>query len=268
LAVQDAALGSAARNETAGKYKEGATGYTFVKTVVPGTPWSLFIAAPNSQLFIAVNGTAHWLPWLILAGLSLLIALAAWLAIRLLSSRRRLAEVNRSLATAARTDALTGLTNRGHLTAQLDVLLADARGIGFPVCVLMIDIDHFKDLNDTFGHRAGDVALRHVAYRLSSSLRQGDLLGRWGGEEFLAVLPDTDMTQGMVVAERLCNLVAGTPIQVGDDGGLVAIHTSVGIAEFADDTVDTLVNRADLGLYEAKAAGRNTVRASARATAV
>ena len=129
----------------------------------------------------------------------------------------------------------------------------------------MIDVDHFKDLNDTFGHRAGDFALRHVAHRLNTSLRQGDLLARWGGEEFLAVLPDTDMKQGMVVAERLCNLVAGTPIEVGEDGGLVAIHTSVGIAEYADDTVDTLVDRADLGLYEAKAAGRNTVRASVRA---
>jgi len=130
------------------------------------------------------------------------------------------------------------------------------------VCVLMIDIDHFKNLNDTFGHRAGDFALRHVAHRLSTSLRQGDLLGRWGGEEFLAVLPDTDMTQGMVVAERLCNVVAGTPIKIGEDGGLVAIQTSVGIAAFADDTLDTLVDRADRGLYEAKAAGRNTVRAS------
>lgn len=263
LAVRDPALGTAAAGSNSGKYREGATSYTFVKTVVPGTPWSMFISAPTSQVFVAVNGTAHWLAWLILAGLSILVALAAWLAIRLLASRRRLADLNRTLATAARTDALTGLTNRAHLTSQLEVLLADARQQGFPVCVLMIDIDHFKNLNDTFGHRAGDFALRHVAYRLSTSLRQGDLLGRWGGEEFLAVLPDTDMTQGMVVAERLCNLVAGTPIEVGDDGGLVAIHTSVGIAEYADDTVDTLVDRADLGLYEAKAAGRNTVRASA-----
>ncbi len=264
LAVRDAALGTAAKQRGAGNYREGSTSYTFVKTAIPGTPWSMFIAAPTSQLFIAVDGTAHWLPWLILAGLSVLIAFAAWLAIRLLGSRRHLADLNRSLATAARTDALTGLTNRAHLTALLDQLLTDARQLGFPVCVLMIDIDHFKNLNDTFGHRAGDFALRHVAYRLSTSLRQGDLIGRWGGEEFLAVLPDTDMAQGMVVAERLCNLVAGTPIQVGEDGGLVAIHTSVGIAEFADDTVDTLVDRADLGLYDAKAAGRNTVRASVR----
>jgi len=268
LAARDAALGKAAAQSATGGYKEGSIDYTFVKTPVPGTPWSLFVAAPTSQVFIAVNGTGHWLPWLILGGLSLLIALAAWLAIRLLASRRRLADLNRTLATAARTDTLTGLTNRAHLTEQLELLLADAARQGFPVCVLMIDVDHFKDLNDTFGHRAGDLALRHVAHRLNTSLRQGDLLGRWGGEEFLAVLADTDMAQGMVVAERLRSLVADTPIEVGDDGGLVAIHTSVGIAEFADDTIDTLVDRADLGLYEAKAAGRNTVRASVRATAV
>jgi diguanylate cyclase (GGDEF)-like protein len=260
------ALGSAAVKTSTGAYLYGSTRYTYVMTPIPGTPWSYVIAAPTSGVDVSLNGSSHWLPWLILAGLSLLIAIAAWLTIRLLAGRRHLADLNTRLAILARTDKLTGLSNRLHLTEELEQLLTDARGLGFPVCVLMIDVDHFKDLNDTYGHRAGDVALRHVAHRLNTSLRNGDLLARWGGEEFLAVLPDTDMAQGMVVAERLCNLVAGTPIEIGDDGGLVAIHTSVGIAEFADDTVDTLVDRADLGLYEAKAAGRNTVRASVRAS--
>ena len=259
------ALGGAATKTTTGSYLSGSTPYSYVKAAIPGTPWSYVIAAPTSGVYATINGSAHWLPWLILGGLSLLIVFAAWLTIRLLAGRRHLADLNTRLAILARTDKLTGLSNRLHLTEELEQLLVDARGLGFPVCVLMIDVDHFKDLNDTFGHRAGDVALRHVAHRLNTSLRHGDLLARWGGEEFLAVLPDTDMAQGMVVAERLCNLVAGTPIEIGDDGGLVAIHTSVGIAEFADDTVDTLVDRADLGLYEAKAAGRNTVRASVRA---
>jgi diguanylate cyclase (GGDEF)-like protein len=260
------ALGTAATKTSTGTYQSGSTPYTYVKTPIPGTPWSYVIAAPSSGVYVSLNGSGHWLPWLILAGLSLLIAVAAWLTIRLLAGRRRLADLNTRLAILARTDKLTGLSNRLHLTEELEQLLVEARRQSFPVCVLMIDIDHFKDLNDTFGHRAGDFALRHVAHRLNTSLRQGDLLGRWGGEEFLAVLPDTDMAHGMLVAERLCNLVAGTPIEVGEDGGLVAIHTSVGIAEFADDTVDTLVDRADVGLYEAKAAGRNTVRASARAS--
>jgi diguanylate cyclase (GGDEF)-like protein len=260
------ALGRAATKTSIGTYQWGSTPYSYVKTAIPGTPWSYVIAAPTSAVYVTLYGSGHWLPWLILAGLSLLIAIAAWLTIRLLAGRRHLADLNTRLAILARTDKLTGISNRLHLTEELEQLLAEARAQRFPVCVLMIDIDHFKDLNDTFGHRAGDFALRHVAHRLNTSLRQGDLLARWGGEEFLAVLPDTDMAHGMVVAERLCNLVAGTPIEVGEDGGLVAIHTSVGIAEFADDTVDTLVDRADLGLYEAKAAGRNTVRASVRAS--
>ncbi|HZV24706.1 MAG TPA: diguanylate cyclase [Acidothermaceae bacterium] len=258
-------LGLAATKTTTGTYRFASTPYSYIKTAVPGTPWSYVIAAPTTSVYATLNGSDHWLPWLILAGLSLLIAIAAWLTIRLLAGRRHLADLNTRLAFLARTDTLTGLSNRLHITEELEQLLIDARQQRFPVCVLMIDIDHFKDLNDTFGHRAGDFALRHVAHRLNTSLRHGDLLGRWGGEEFLAVLPDTDMTQGMVVAERVCNLVAGTPIEVGSDGGLVAIHTSVGIAEFADDTIDTLVDRADLGLYEAKAAGRNTVRAHAHA---
>ena len=259
------ALGSAVAKTSTGSYRSGSTPYSYVKTAIPGTPWSYVIAAPTSGVYVSLNGSSHWLPWLILALLSLLVGLAAWLTIRLLAGRRRLADLNTRLAVLARTDTLTGLSNRLHLTEELEQLLIHARQQGFPVCVLMIDVDHFKDLNDTFGHRAGDFALRHVAHRLNTSLRGGDLLARWGGEEFLAVLPDTDMAQGMVVAERLCNLVAGTPIEVGEDGGLVAIHTSVGIAEYDDDTVDTLVDRADLGLYEAKAAGRNTVRASVRA---
>ena len=264
LAQLNPALGGAATKSTAGSYRAGPTSYSYVKTAIPGTPWSYVISAPTSAVYATVNGSARWFPWLILGGLSLLLALAAWLTIRLLAGRRSLADLNTRLAILARTDTLTGLSNRLHLTEELEQLLADARQQGFPVCVLMIDIDHFKNLNDTYGHRAGDVALLHVAHRLSTSLRQGDLLARWGGEEFLAVLPETDMEHGMVVAERLCNLVAGAPIEVGVDRGLVAIQTSVGIAEFVDDTVDTLVDRADLGLYEAKAAGRNTVRASVR----
>jgi diguanylate cyclase (GGDEF)-like protein len=125
----------------------------------------------------------------------------------------------------------------------------------------MIDIDHFKMLNDTFGHQAGDEALRHIAQRLTSSLRDGDLLGRWGGEEFLAVLPYTSLEEGLEAAERLRRLVAETPIQVDAMTKPISIRTSVGVAVSAEDSRDALVHRADLGLYEAKAAGRNTIRA-------
>jgi diguanylate cyclase (GGDEF)-like protein len=263
LSQRDRELGTAVAKAGAGSYKSGSTPYTFVKTAIPGTPWSYVIAAPTSEVFVSINGSGHWLPWLILGGLSILILFAAWLTIRLLAGRRRLDDLNAKLIAIARTDPLTGLSNRLHLTELLDTLLPNAYRRGQPVSVLMIDIDHFKHLNDTYGHRAGDQALRHVAHRLHTSLREGDLLARWGGEEFLAVLPDTDLKEGMAVAERLCRLLADVPIEMGEKDVLVAIQTSVGVAEFAGDTLDALVDRADLGLYEAKAAGRNTFRASA-----
>jgi diguanylate cyclase (GGDEF)-like protein len=262
LLQRDADLGTAAAKGKEGTYKAGSVGFTFDKVAVPGTSWSLLIAAPNSSVYVAVNGTSHWLPWLILAGLSLLIGLASWLAIRLLAGRRRLADLNRKLETLAHTDLLTGLSNRLHLTEQLEGLMANAKRHDFNLCVLMIDIDHFKRLNDSYGHHAGDQALRHVAARLSASLRDGDLLARWGGEEFLAVLPYTGLPEGLAVAERLCHLVAGEPIAIGNSGEVVAVQTSVGVAQDGDDDLDSLVHRADLGLYEAKAAGRNTFRAA------
>lgn len=263
LTQRDRELGTAVAKAGAGSYKSGSTPYTFVTTPIPGTPWSYVIAAPTSGVFITLSGSSHWLPWLILGGLSILILFAAWLTIRLLAGRRRLADLNAKLVVIARTDPLTGLSNRLHLTETLDKLLANAYRRDYAVCVLMIDIDNFKHVNDTYGHRGGDRALRHVAQRLSTSLREGDLLARWGGEEFLAVLPFTDLEQGMVVAERLCQLLADVPIDMGADERPVSIQTSVGVAEFAGDTLDALVDRADLGLYEAKAAGRNTVRATA-----
>lgn len=261
LAQRNPELGVAATKGHEGKYRQTSIGYTFVKVTVPGTSWSLLIAAPTSSVFISVNGSAHWLPWLILAGLSLLIGLASWLALRLLAGRRRLADLNRELETLAHTDLLTGLSNRLHLTEQLEGLMANAKRHDYNLCVLMIDIDNFKQLNDSYGHQAGDQALRNVAHRLSSSLREGDLLARWGGEEFLAVLPYTSLAEGLAVAERLCHLVAGVPIAIGSASEVVAVQTSVGVAQDGDDDLDSLVNRADLGLYEAKAAGRNTVRA-------
>jgi diguanylate cyclase (GGDEF)-like protein len=263
LTQRDQQLGTAVAKAGTGSYKSGSTPYTFVKTPIPGTPWSYVIAAPTSGVLISLSGSSHWLPWLILGCLSVLILIAAWLTIRLLAGRRRLADLNARLIAIARTDPLTGLSNRLHLTETLDKLLANAYVHDYPVCVLMIDIDHFKQVNDTYGHRGGDQALRHVAHRLSASLRDGDLLARWGGEEFLAVLPDTGIVEGTAVAKRLCQLLADVPIEMGAEEAPLWIHTSVGVAEFTGTTLDELVDRADLGLYEAKAAGRNTVRAAA-----
>lgn len=264
LAQRDPVLAEAVRSQEQGSYTAGSTESFFGRATVPGTDWSLIFAAPSSSLFVTVNGASQWGPWLILAGLALVAALAGWFGIRLVEGRRRLAMANCQLESLARTDGLTGLDNRRHLTEQLEKLLPNIRRHGFPVCVLMIDIDRFKRLNDSFGHQAGDRAIRHVAGQLTESLREGDLLARWGGEEFLAVLPNTAMKEALQVADRLRLSVAQAPIQLGDDGDLIAIQTSVGVSQARDDDdVDALVNRADHGLYEAKAAGRNAVRSTA-----
>jgi diguanylate cyclase (GGDEF)-like protein len=263
LTQRDASLGHATATTRAGQYQSGSTSYTFAREAVTGTPWSLVISAPSSEVFVAIDGSTHWLPWLILAALSLLIALAGFLTVRLLEGRRRLRDANATLAAIARTDSLTGLFNRLHITEQLEAMMANAGRHSFPLCVLMIDIDHFKRLNDTYGHQAGDLAIRHIAERLTMSLRDGDLLGRWGGEEFLAVLPYTALAEAIEVADRIRRLLAATPVAIDGKSDPIPIRTSIGVAEAGDDSLAALVHRADLGLYEAKSAGRNTVRAIA-----
>jgi diguanylate cyclase (GGDEF)-like protein len=261
-------LAAVAAAKLRGTYAIGSTSYTFARSPIPGTPWTIIVAVPTGQLFASVDGVSLWLPWLILVVLSLLIGMAGWLSVRVLAGRVRLAQINVELGNAARTDALTGLSNRRHLTEQLTYQLVNSRRYGFPLCVLMIDIDFFKSVNDTWGHQAGDDAIRHVAYEISDALRDGDLLARWGGDEFLAVLPYTDVEDGMAVAQRLCALVAKTPIRMGTPRQLVEIHTSIGIAQHEGESIDALIDRADTALYEAKSAGRNTVRQAVREPAV
>jgi diguanylate cyclase (GGDEF)-like protein len=260
LVQQVPALGLAAARGASGNYHSDDVSFTFAKAAVPGTSWYLVITAPTSEVFAATGGSGLWLPWLILGLLSVLIAIAAFLAIRLLEGRRRLADANHQLMAITRTDGLTGLSNRRHLTEQLEVLLANASRHDFAISVLMIDVDHFKALNDTHGHTAGDRALRQIADRLVASAREGDLLARWGGEEFLAVLPFTNLADGIKAAERLCRVISIEPIDVGLGRDPVPVTISIGVAQATDDTLDALVHRADLGLYEAKAAGRNTAR--------
>lgn len=255
----DPTLGRASTRVEGGFVKEAGTSYYFTTHRVPQTSWTLVMAVPTSYLYIAVSGASHWVPWVILAGLAVFLGFAVWLTSRVLAQRRRLTEANERLARLARTDALTGLFNRRYINEQLAVMCAAARRHEFPVAVLMVDVDHFKRLNDTFGHSAGDEALRHVADKLASALRAEDLAGRWGGEEFVIVLPHTDDDPAVVVAERLRDAVAAAPVALGTGGDLVGLSISIGVASRAGDLPDTLIHRADLALYEAKRSGRNRV---------
>lgn len=167
----------------------------------------------------------------------------------------------------ALTDSLTGVFNRRYVNAHLPRLLERAIDSHKPVSVLMFDIDHFKVVNDTYGHAIGDEVLREVSARASRNLRTFDLVARLGGEEFIVILPDTDGEAALIVAERLRSRIADFPFAVSADRGEINVTVSIGISIGGrlGDTAEGLVRRADEALYEAKRSGRNCVIADARA---
>ncbi len=161
-------------------------------------------------------------------------------------------------------DSLTGLWNRGMVLDQLGRELNRSRREGKALAVAIADLDHFKKVNDTFGHAAGDAVLREAAVRMRSAIRDCDFMGRYGGEEFLLVLPGCDEITGPMVAERVRSRVADDPVQAGE--ALLPVTTSIGLAFTQASRVgpDALVVAADEALYRAKAAGRNRVAAPVR----
>lgn len=170
------------------------------------------------------------------------------------------ARLYRALNEAALTDDLTGLPNRRHMTQRLQDELARARRAGNGLCVLLLDLDFFKHVNDMFGHAAGDTVLQEVAALLKSSLRSTDLMGRWGGEEFLFVLPDTDRQGGMRAAEKLRKALEENAFL---DGQLIGCPTgsfgALALETARDYDVSRVLEIADNSLYQAKAEGRNRV---------
>ncbi len=157
----------------------------------------------------------------------------------------------------ANSDALTGLQNRRRATERLEAELARARRYNTPLSVALCDIDHFKQVNDKHGHNMGDEVLIRVAATLQETLRQVDLVGRWGGEEFLVLLPDTDLEGAHIVGERLRIAVEALP---AFDGGPQRVTSSIGVATFqGEDNSAVFIDRADQALYKAKKAGRNRV---------
>ncbi len=154
------------------------------------------------------------------------------------------------------TDTLTNVYNRRYFTQKMEEEIERVRRSGSSFSLIMLDIDHFKNVNDMFGHNAGDLVLKNMSAMILNRIRKIDTMARWGGEEFVLLLPETDVNEAVILAEALRRQLSEMEIP-----GVCKITASFGVVSYSSgDTVDTLVNRADKRMYEAKSAGRNCVR--------
>jgi two-component system cell cycle response regulator len=163
----------------------------------------------------------------------------------------------RRLRDGANRDALTGVFSRAHLEQLAEIELFRVSRYGRALSALMLDVDHFKQVNDTHGHGAGDQVLREIARRCRAVMRACDLMGRWGGEEFVLLLPETAIEGARRLGERLLDAISGQRVAL-EGGRTIAVSVSIGIAAYraGDAALGHLVQRADEALYRAKASGR------------
>jgi diguanylate cyclase (GGDEF)-like protein len=186
---------------------------------------------------------------------------------RILELQSALLDAQRILRDKAIHDPLTALWNRTQALEALDRDVARARREGAPVSVLMVDLDHFKNVNDTFGHIAGDAVLREAARRIRDAVRQYDVVGRYGGEEFVVVLPGCEADAAKSRADRIRMTIGGASIDTSE--GVVSVTASIGTASYPDvgRTSEELIRAADAALYRAKRSGRDRVEAGVSADA-
>lgn len=190
--------------------------------------------------------------------LAILADIVAAYGLVLLTNERVEAELQaarRDIEVLARTDSLTGLWNRRHFEDTLEAEVARARRYGTPLSLLALDADHFKRINDQLGHHAGDTVLREIAQQLSAGIRHSDVLCRWGGEEFMVLVPRTGLEQAAVMAEKIREGLASHEFApVGP------VTVSIGVGEVgSSEAVEVWLRRVDAALYEAKQQGRNCV---------
>lgn len=165
---------------------------------------------------------------------------------------------NLRLNQLANTDVLTGLSSRQAMRRQLEAAVRSAHVERRPLALLSLDVDHFKQVNDTLGHEAGDLVLVAMAAALLRDRRRADAVGRWGGEEFVLLLPDCGLADARLVAERLRERIAAQSVRIGD--GQVSVTASIGVVALSsNETVNDLLRRADQAMYAAKQAGRDRV---------
>jgi len=240
----DPALQRSIARSSLGPIQGATVPSTFTVARVPGTSWRLVIAVPNSRLYASIEGWSKLIPWLVLALVSVLgVALVALFA--------RVSSLSQAMSESARTDSLTGLFNRRAVSEQLARAVAHASRRGEPMAVLMIDLDRFKLTNDSFGHAAGDRVLCTLADCMREVVRAEDLPGRWGGDEFIILMPCADEHDASKVAERL--RAAARRADLRDIGLPDGVGMSVGVASATDTSAEEILHAADLALYQAKA---------------
>ncbi|HLV87836.1 MAG TPA: diguanylate cyclase [Candidatus Sulfotelmatobacter sp.] len=182
---------------------------------------------------------------------------------RIICLQRELIAARESLRFAATHDSMTGLLNRGEIISYLRQQIARGRREGDPVGIVLADLDHFKKINDSHGHSAGDAVLQETARRFRNGLRIYDGVGRYGGEEFLLVMPGCDLTATVRRADAIRNIISGEPISTPQSNLTVTMSMGVMVADpTVDMSLEVLLERADTALYRAKANGRNRVECS------
>ena len=230
-------------------------------SVLDGSPASAFVVATESTRLIEVDEETFWR--LVDASHKFAKNLLFLLAQRIRANNVTLSESARLQSQFERDalyDPLTGLNNRRWLEAKLPRLIKRFQHSGQALSVLMIDVDHFKRFNDTYGHLAGDVVLSTLGKVLLEQLRPTDLSVRYGGEEFVVILPSADLAGARIAAERLREAVSTTPITNHQGATLPSITISIGVAQLSgDENADSVLARADVALYRAKKLGRNRV---------
>ena len=179
----------------------------------------------------------------------------------LMRTNQRLKNMNEHLQDLSTTDPLLGIYNRLFFNKRIDYEFQRANRYQKSLTLLMLDLDHFKNVNDTYGHPFGDMVLQKVSGLLLTSVRQVDIVARYGGEEFVVALPETNIEQAMIVAERIRTAVESAVTKDGDTSVKVTISTGMAVCpDESIDSVDGLLKLADDALYEAKKAGRNCIR--------
>jgi diguanylate cyclase (GGDEF)-like protein len=263
LAEADPALASAVRSGTFGAVRGARTPSTFARAPVPGTPWQIVLMVPDSKLYASIGGLAEVVPWLIFGLVTLLGGLLLLLFARSLADRSRLSALSAELESIARTDPLTGLSNRRGIEEDLAREFARARRRAQPLTVLMVDLDRFKEVNDRYGHEAGDRVLVALADCMRAALRAEDVYGRVGGDEFVAVL-DAGEVAGRAAAARLEACAAQA--ELADIGLGEGIPLSIGIASGVHTSPEDLMRAADAELYRVKGARRAAAAAAPAAS--